>query len=853
MCEKNRSHHCIKAVAKLALLSVSYVALAAAGISNARAQVTPPAEQSTTQSDESPSSSSPSTPAQNAPSASPPSPGAPAQETTQPGASSSPAAPAQQQSTAPALPAVTVEAPRRRPPSPPTTQTAQVSTPLPSPPQPTSPQSGTTDPNAAIQAAWPASGSQDARTGTVGIYSNSTAVATKINTPLINIPQSVSVITREFIDDTSFQNLTDITRYVPGVAVHQGEGNRDELIIRGVDSSANFYVNGFRDDVQYFRDLYNAQSVEVLKGPSAITFGRASGGGLVNRTLKEADGQRIYEATAQTGSYSDRRFTVDAGQAVNENVAARFNAMYEGSDTFRQFGSLERVGVNPTATVKVDDATKVRFSYEYFHDERTADRGNPSQGRSSVAPSSTSLYPAFPFAPNGDLTAFYGSPTLNIARATVNTTMVFVDHDFENGLTARNGTYLADFKKFYQNVYPGNGPLSGAVNPTDTLFNRAAYNHMTNRQNTFNDTDFFYKGFTGPVFHTIAFGTELGRQAGIDVRKTGIFPNGTNTEADNPFQPTYLGPINFVHQYPGFFSPGVTTADSNSQYQLDLQSAYARDTIEITRFLQLIAAVRVDRFDETALDLNTKTSRNRVDKLVSPADAVIFKPTDNLSIYYAYSVSYLPSSGDQFSAFTDGSVILAPQGFFQKEVGVKWNPLPQLIYSAAAYDLIRTNVPLPDPNNPGFFILSGENRIRGFETELRGYVNDRWQSWLGYAYTDARVSSDTSATIRAGNRIQLVPFHQFSWWNKYQIDPVWSASLGAVYFSDSYASSDDTVYLPGFLRFDAGVYAQIDAIWKAQLTIENIFNKGYWATADGNNNISPGQPRTFRFKVTAKL
>src|SRR5262249_30714019 len=117
----------------------------------------------------------------------------------------------------------------------------------------------------------------------------------------------------------------------------------------------------------------------------------------------------------------------------------------------------------------------------------------------------------------------------------------------------------------------------------------------------------------------------------------------------------------------------------------------------------------------------------------------------------------------------------------------------------------------------------------------------------------ARVSSDTSPTIRVGNRIRLVPFHQFSGGNKYQIDPVWSASLGAIYFSDSYASSDDSVYLPGFLRFDAGVYAQIDATWKAQLNIENIFNKGYWASADANNNISPGQPRTFRFKVTAKL
>ena len=222
--------------------------------------------------------------------------------------------------------------------------------------------------------------SQDARTGTVGVYANSTSVATKTNTPLVNIPQSVTVVTKDFIRDQSFQSLTDVTRYVPGVAIHQGEGNRDELIIRGVDSSANFYVNGFRDDVQYFRDLYNAQSVEILKGPSALAFGRAAGGGLVNRTLKEADGTRIYEATGQVGSWNDKRVTLDAGQAVNENVAVRFNAMYENSDTFRDFGHFERYGFNPTVTLLPSDDTKIKLSYEFYHDFRLADRGNPSQG-----------------------------------------------------------------------------------------------------------------------------------------------------------------------------------------------------------------------------------------------------------------------------------------------------------------------------------------------------------------------------------------------------------------------------------------------------------------------------------------
>jgi catecholate siderophore receptor len=527
--------------------------------------------------------------------------------------------------------------------------------------------------------------------------------------------------------------------------------------------------------------------------------------------------------------------------------------VYEKSDTFREYGWLERWGINPTATYKIDDFTKVRLSYEYFHDARTADRGNPSQGLSPVPPPSTSFNPAAPFAPNGDLTAFFGSPNLNYARADVHTVMGFIDHDFANGLTVKNGTYFADFKKFYQNVYPGNGPLAGAVNPSNFTFNRATYNHTTNRHNTFNDTDFIYKAYAGPLFHTIGFGTQFGRQTGIDVRNTGLFPNGTNTEVDSAFAPTYLGPINFVHQYPGAFSPGVTTPDSNSKYTLNTQSFYARDTIEITRYLQLLPAFRVDRFDETALDMNTNTLRNRIDTFVSPQAAVILKPVETLSIYYAYMVSYLPASGDQFSALTDGSVILAPQKFVDNEVGVKWQALSHLLYTAAVYDLERTNVPLPDPNNPGFFILSGRNSIHGLETELKGYLTDEWQSWLGYAYTDARVSGATSPTILPGNRIQLVPFHQFSWWNKYQFTPVWAAALGVIYFSDSFASSDDTVYLPGFVRFDAGVFATINATWKAQLNVENLFNKGYWASADGNNNISPGQSRTIRLKVTARF
>ena len=288
------------------------------------------------------------------------------------------AAQAQQGSTA--LPPVQIDAPRQRPAAKPKPKPVAVATVgRRAPRRVAAPR--VTPPAAAPTGAPPAAfaESQDARTGTVGVYSNSTSVATKTNTPLVNIPQSINIATKEYIRDQNFQSVTDVTRYVPGVAVHQGEGNRDELVIRGVDSSANFYVNGFRDDVQIFRDLYNTQSVEIIKGPAALTFGRAAGGGILNRTLKEADGTRIYEVTGQTGSFGDRRVSLDAGQAINENFAARLNGMYEDSDTFRDFGQLERYGINPTFTWRPDDTTKMRLSYEYFHDDRTADRGNPSQ------------------------------------------------------------------------------------------------------------------------------------------------------------------------------------------------------------------------------------------------------------------------------------------------------------------------------------------------------------------------------------------------------------------------------------------------------------------------------------------
>ena len=232
---------------------------------------------------------------------------------------------------------------------------------------------------------------------------------------------------------------------------------------------------------------------------------------------------------------------------------------------------------------------------------------------------------------------------------------------------------------------------------------------------------------------------------------------------------------------------------------------------------------------------------------------IVYKPIDNLSIYGSYSVSYLPSAGDQFSALNPGLVIAAPEKFVNTEIGVKYDIVPRLQFAAAVYDLDRTNQRVPDPVNIGFFLLNGQTKTRGFEASLAGYITDAWQVTGGYSYTDARIANNLSATIVAGNRVGLVPYNTFSVWNKYQFDPMWAGGIGVIHYSNFFASSDNTVRLPEFTRVDAAVILTLNRTWRAQLNIENLFDQKYYSTADGNNNITPGSPRMFRLQATARF
>ena len=284
-----------------------------------------------------------------------------------------------------------------------------------------------------------------------------------------------------------------------------------------------------------------------------------------------------------------------------------------------------------------------------------------------------------------------------------------------------------------------------------------------------------------------------------------------------------------------------------------------KDQIEVFRWLQLLVGARYDNFDLTALDINTNINRQRTDDFVSPRAAVIFKPIDPVSLYTAWSDSYLPASGDQFSALSTSTIILDPQHLREHR---NWREVERKYKVVAFSPGCCLSNPARQRANQ-YRRRSLDPRRLAHHPRLRDRPDRLRHAGLAVACSATPIRmhglpSDLTATgitppIVQGNRVQLVPYNQVSWWNKYQFNPTWAAALGVIYFSDSFASSDDTVRLPGFVRVDAAVYAKIDEMWRVQLNIENIFNKGYWATADGDNNISPGQGRTVRLSAIARF
>lgn len=642
----------------------------------------------------------------------------------------------------------------------------------------------------------------------------------KTPAPLLDVPQSLTVISRELIQDQMMASIAEAVRYIPGVTAQQGENNRDQLTIRGNTSTADFFVNGVRDDVQYFRDVYNLERIEALMGPNGMIFGRGSGGGVINRVTKSPAWSPLGEIVLLGGSFHNKRSTLDLNRAVGDRAAFRLNGMFEDSDSFRDFVQLKRYAVNPALALKPFGGARLTLSYERLRDDRVADRGIPSyQGRPAEVPIST----------------FYGNPADSHAGARVHLGSAFLEWELGR-LLVRNRTLAGDYDRGYQNFVPG------AVTSDRSLVSISAYNSSTHRRNLFNQTDVLGSFQTGSVRHTVVAGFEAGHQRTFNLRNTGYF-NGSSTTVLVPYaQPLVTDPFGFRQ----------SASDANNRVINRVASVYLQDQAGLTRRLRAVLGVRLESFDLRHHNYRNGEVLSRTDRLISPRAGLVWKPWTMVSVYSSFSVSYLPSSGDQFAALTSVTQQMKPEKFTNYEAGLKWDLGRGLTLSGAVYRLNRTNTRAVDPNDPGRILQTGSQRSNGFEMGWSGVIGHGWSVAGGYSWQDVYVRTDTAAA-RAGLKAAQAPRHSLSLWNHYQLHPRLGLALGVVARSAMFAGVDNTVTVPGYAVADAAAFFRLSESLRLQVNVNNLTGRTYYLNAHNNTNISPGHPRSARVGLSARF
>ena len=639
----------------------------------------------------------------------------------------------------------------------------------------------------------------------------STSTATKTLTDIKDIPQALTVISERQIEDQALRSLADVLTFVPGATPGTGEGNRDQVTLRGNNTTADFFVDGIRDDVQYFRDLYNVDRVEVLRGSNAMIFGRGGGGGVVNRVTKRPGFGSFREFLVSGDGEGGVRLAGDIDQALGAGAGVRINGVYENANSFRRQVELERYAVNPTVAVHAGPATRFDLSYEYLHDRRTADRGVPADGGAPL---------------EGFDKTFFGDPDLSFAKADVHLATVGVEHKFSDSLSLRNRTLYGDYRKFYQNIYPSDLDEATRQVVLD------AYNSRNDRRNLISQTDLVWENRLAGIDQTLLIGFEFGRQKSRNHRLTGTIVGGNLAPLDDPTVDADV-----------IFAP--VASDANNRTHGTVAAVYIQDQVRLSPMFEIVAGVRFDRFKLSVDDLRGPGAQfSRSDQLVSPRLGLIAKPLGDLSIYASFSRSYLPQSGDQFSGLTLTTEALKPEKFDNYEVGAKWEPVAGLLATAALYQLDRTNTRAPGVT-PGTVVLTGAQRSRGLELGLERSISDRWQISAGYALQKARITK-TTASAPEGREVPLVPRHSFSLWNRYDVSNALGLGLGVVARSKSYASISNAVTLPAYARVDAAAFYKFAAGVEAQVNVENLFGANYFPTAHNDNNIAPGAPRTVK-------
>lgn len=657
------------------------------------------------------------------------------------------------------------------------------------------------------------------------------------------LPQSNSVMSSDQIKAQGLKSVGDIIDYTPGVVNSQGEGHRDAMVIRGIRTTQDFYLDGVRDDVQYYRPLYNVESVEVLRGPNALVSGYGAGYGLINRVSKKGIlGDDFTVLSGSIDTFGEHNVQLDKNMDLNDNTALRVNIFGESLENHRDFYYGDGFGINPTLFYDLGDGSTLNVSYEFLDQERFIDRGIPT-GDDNKPVESLKDY-------------VFGDPSQNYSTHEAHIFRAIYEHDITDTWSGRLSASHSNHDKLYVNMYASD------YNSTANTVKLNGYIDTTQRKTGILSYDISGEVETGGIVHNIIAGIEYSMTDNDNDRFYADFDTqrglNTNLNAGKDYAyETFDISRKIISNNVGYLE-GNTSRPSVNNYigggyddthgEQTVFSIYLQDEINLTDSLDLVLGVRFDSIDYDVDNVLGGTSLSDSDETVSPKVGLIFSATDELAFYASYSETFSPLAGDQYASLKSWYSDYDPKSYENTEFGLRYDFASGLSFSASYFGLDSITPSYDEDANtsrgePEYY--NSEQEITGFELQLVGTITDNWYISAAYTSLDAETSG--------GKRLRETPEHVFSIWNNFLVSDRLSVNFGVINQGKSHIKDGSDQVLPEYTRVDVGASYLLSENTRVQLNVENLLDELYFPHSHSTHQASVGAPINATFGITSSF
>lgn len=668
----------------------------------------------------------------------------------------------------------------------------------------------------------------------------------KFSEPIANTPKTITVLTKDVLEDKNATSLREIGRSTAGVTLGSGEGGNafgDRFFIRGFDARNDIFLDGIRDPAVSIRENFFTEQVEILRGPASSYAGRGTAGGAINIVTKQAGDKNFYNASSEFGTDRTKRFTLDVNQVISPTLSIRAGGVAQDAGIAgRNFATDERYG--GFAAVKWTPTDSVKVLANYIHTDL---RGTPDFGvpwdRVNNRPVTESGVPRDTWY--GEVNRDFQKVRQDIGTAQFEVKLtpdVTFNSKFraERSLLNYIGT-IAEMPRTFTNA-----------TPFCQIGSNQIYCTQLNAQSRYqvadvlaNQSDLTAKFDTGAFKHTLVTGTEFSREKVSIDKYSGLYSeaNGSGMPSSNAPVVSYFDPSSVTYLPFG----GTSLLGTPLVATIDTKSVYAIDTANYNDFLILNGGVRYDNYDYSALN-HANGQQSALDSgLVNWNAGAVIKPLPYASLYAAYATSSNPIGAelDASSAsyggpdYTNLGAALGPERNKAAEVGTKWELFERrLLLTAALFQTEKDNA----REVSGTTIVGGAAyRIQGIDLEAAGKITDKWSIFGGLVLMNSKITKSNVAppttagyTSNVGLKLANVAHQSFNVLTKYKFMPDWEVGGQATYRSKIYGgtllAANQGTSLPSYWRFDAFLEHKVTKNLTMKIAVNNIFNKLYYDT-----------------------